>query len=475
MTDTDKPHDPTPQPTPPAATNPAPSGAAEPARPTEPPPPAADPFLREERGDRLRRKQRSGPVPSLRQDAAFVPPLQGKPEDEDLERELAEAMGGLTDQQLYGQPAQQQAEGTAGRKKAKVIAIHGADVFVHVPGSRSQGVIPLTQFPEGKPEVGAEIDAVAEGFDPANGLVIMTRKGAAIEADWATVAVGMTVEARVTATNKGGLSVDVNGIRGFMPISQIDLYRVENTEQFVNQRLRCQVVEVNPEERNLVVSRRALMEQERQEQRDKLWQALAEGQVRDGVVRKVESFGAFVDLGGVDGLLHVSEMSWQRVKHPGDLVQTGQPIKVIVLKVDRENERVSLGLKQLLASPWDDLEEKYPMGAVVPGKVTRLADFGAFVELEPGIEGLIHISELASHRVHRVGEVVQIGQDVRVQILNTDTERRKISLSLKAAVAHDARAKEAEEDAEEEVEEVKPPRPRTTPLRGGIGNKQVDS
>jgi ribosomal protein S1 len=215
------------------------------------------------------------------------------------------------------------------------------------------------------------------------------------------------------------------------------------------------------------------MEKDREEVREKLWQELAEGQVRDGVVRKVENFGAFVDLGGVDGLLHVSEMSWQRVKHPADIVQTGQPIKVIILRMDRERRKISLGLKQLLASPWDDIEEKYPSGTIVTGKVVRLADFGAFVELEPGIDGLVHISELASHRVHRVADVVQLGQEIRIQVLLVDTERKKISLSLKAALARDAARDAAdEEETDEEVKEVKPPRPRTTPLRGGIGEKR---
>jgi small subunit ribosomal protein S1 len=279
----------------------------------------------------------------------------------------------------------------------------------------------------------------------------------------------MTVEARVTATNKGGLEVDVNGIRGFMPISQIDLYRVENPEQYVNQRLLCQVVEVNPEERNLVVSRRSLLEREREENREKLWNELAEGQVRQGVVRSVRDFGAFVDLGGVDGLLHVSEMSWTRVKNPADVVQPGQTIKVGVLKIDREARKVSLGLKQLTPSPWDNVVANYPPGTLVTGKVTRLTDFGAFVELEPAVEGLIHISELAPQRVRRVSDIVKPDQEVRVLVLNVDPNQRRISLSLKGAQAKDAPPPE-EEAAAEEPAQVKPPRPRTTPLRGGIGN-----
>jgi ribosomal protein S1 len=281
----------------------------------------------------------------------------------------------------------------------------------------------------------------------------------------------MTVEARVIATNKGGLPVDVNSIRGFMPISQIDLYRIESTEQFVNQRLLCLVTEVDPQERNLVLSRRALLEKEREEMREKVWQELAEGQVRQGIVRSVRDFGAFVDLGGVDGLLHVSEMSWQRVQDPGSIVQPGQTIKVIVLKIDPEKRKVSLGLKQLTPSPWDSAAEKYHAGAVVTGKVTRLMDFGAFVELEPAVEGLIHISELAPQRVRRVADVVQVGQEVKVMVVSLDVGQRRIGLSLKAALPKEAEPEPAEEEAEPEAP-AKPPRPRTTPLRGGLGERK---
>jgi small subunit ribosomal protein S1 len=392
--------------------------------------------------------------------------------DEEMERELQEAMGGLSDKDLYAEPprpARGSDAGQQGLKKGKVYRIHGPDVFIDLPGGRTQGVLPLTQFPDGPPALGTEVEVHIEGFDHANGVLLLSRKGAAVQADWESVAVGMTVEARVTATNKGGLAVDVNGIRGFMPISQIDLYRVENVEQYVNQRLLCLVTEVDPVERNLVVSRRALLEKEREENREKLWAELAEGQVRQGIVRSLKDFGAFVDLGGVDGLLHVSEMSWTRVQDVGSVVQPGQTIKVVVLKIDRERRKVSLGLKQLTPSPWDKAAEKYHPGTVVTGKVSRLADFGAFVELEPAVEGLIHISELAPQRVRRVGDVVKEGQEVQVMVLTIDPGQRRISLSLKAALPKEAEP-EAVEETEEEEAPAKP-RPRTTPLRGGLGEK----
>jgi ribosomal protein S1 len=395
--------------------------------------------------------------------------------DIDMESELQAAMGGLSDKDLYGdlsrpEPRKPTDQGQA-RKKGKVIQVHGPDVFVSIPGGRSEGVLPLMQFPDGPPAIGAEVEVDIDGYDAANGLLILTRKGAVQQADWSTVAVGMIVEARVTATNKGGLSVEVNGIRGFMPISQIDLYRVENTEPYVNQRLRCVVTEVNQEERNLVVSARALMEQEREQTRDKLWHELAEGQVRSGVVRSVRDFGAFVDLGGVDGLVHVSELSWSRVQDPNSIVQVGQSVKVVVLKLDREHRKLSLGLKQLQPSPWDEIATKYAIGTLAHGKVTRLMEFGAFVELEPGVEGLVHISELAPQRVRRVGDIVQIGQDVTVSILRIDAEQRKMSLSVKAALK---KAEEPEVEEEEVADPDAKPRPRRTDLRGGIGDTQFD-
>jgi small subunit ribosomal protein S1 len=390
-----------------------------------------------------------------------------------MERQLQEAMGGLSDKDLYGEPEKQGRRpkpSGEGPKKGKVYRVHGGDVFIDLPGGRSQGVLPSTQFPEGVPPIGTEVEVHIDGFDAANGVLLLSRKGAAVEADWDSVAVGLIVEARVTEVNKGGLAVDIDGIRGFMPISQIELFRVDDAAAYVNQKLRCMVTEVDPSERNLVVSRRALLEKEREENREKLWNVLAEGQIYEGIVRSVKDFGAFVDLGGVDGLLHVSEMSWQRVQDPTTFVQPGQKVKVVVLKIDRERRKVSLGLKQLTASPWDAVPEKYHVGQVVTGKVTRTTDFGAFVELEPAVEGLIHISELSPVRVRRVIDVVKPGQEVQIAILNIDKEQRRISLSLKAALPKEDEAAAApEEEPEEEEAPAKPSRPRTTPLRGGIG------
>jgi small subunit ribosomal protein S1 len=445
---------------------------AAPPTPPEPPPQREKPPREKPQRFRVGDNQRP---PSLEHEQSYGYGKSIDAFDDDMEKQLQEAMGGLSDKDLYGDAAGHggrsapDAGGGGGQKKGKVFRIHGPDVFVELPGGRTQGLLPMMQFPDGPPEIGSEVDVHIEGFDNANGLLILSRQGAAVHASWDTVAVGATVEARVTEVNKGGVTVDVNGIRGFMPISQIDLYRVEDAAQFINQKLLCMVTEVDPTERNLVVSRRVLLEKEREENREKLWAELKEGQILEGIVRSVRDFGAFVDLGGVDGLIHVSELSWERVKDVASVVQPGQKVKVVVLKLDREQRKVGLGLKQLTASPWDAIDEKYHHGQVLTGKVTRLMDFGAFVELEPGVEGLIHISELAPQRVRRVNDVVQAGQEVQVMVLGVDPAQRRISLSLKAALPKEPEL--ADEESEEEETPAAPPRPRTTPLRGGIGQK----
>jgi small subunit ribosomal protein S1 len=459
MSDTEKTNDPA---TPPAPETPTPDApAAEERKPDR------VHLLREKATQR--QKVATPKPPSLQHEVTYGFGKKIDAFDEEMERQLQEAMGGQSAETLLGERQQRgKPEAQGGPKKGKVFRVHGQDVFIDLPGGRSQGVLPILQFPE-PPKMGDEVEVHIEGFDPANGLLILSRKGAAVEANWESVAEGQIVEARVTETNKGGLAVVVNGIRGFMPISQIELFRVENLEPYVNQKMLCMVTEVDPVERNLVVSKRALQEKERAEQREKMWETLAEGQIFQGVVRSVKDFGAFVDIGGVDGLLHVSEMSWERIPDATKVMQIGQSVKVVVLKIDREKRKVGLGAKQLTSSPWDDIETKYPPGNTVTGKVSRVAEFGAFVELEQAVEGLIHISELAPQRVRRVTDIVKVGQDVQVVVLNVDAAARRISLSLKAALPPEPELVEEEDEEAEEDVPAKPPKPRTTPLRGGIG------
>jgi small subunit ribosomal protein S1 len=457
--------------------------AAKPAeKPADKPAPKQHDKRRPPRGDGGPRRPRTREsMPSL--DSDFQLHQKNAPNVRDLDAEIADeleaALKDVDAKALYAADTstqarkQSEAQADHGKKVGTIISVHHPDVFVKIPGGRGDGVLAMEQFPDGPPKVGDKVEVSIEGFDPENGLLILSRKGTAVHADWSSVAEGMMVEARVLETNKGGLSVDVNGIRGFMPISQIDRFRVENAEQFVNQKLLCIVTDVDKEARNLVVSRRALLEKEREEQREKLWAELQEGQIRQGIIGNVRDFGAFVDIGGVDGLLHVSEISWKRIADATQVLQAGQAIKVVILKIDREKRKLSLGLKQLEANPWENIHDRYHSGQTINGKVTRTMEFGAFVELEPGVEGLIHISELARGKTWRVTDVVKPGQDVETKILSIDSDARRISLSLKAALPEEVVKKD--EDEEEEVTSAEPVKPyvRKGPLKGGIGSQQM--
>jgi small subunit ribosomal protein S1 len=367
-----------------------------------------------------------------------------------------------------------------GRKKGRVVSIHGKDVFIDVPGGRSQGVLPIMQFEGQVPQVGDEIEFVVERYDAANGLLILTREGAAqAVSDWSSVDLHMIVEVRVTGVNKNrtGLMVEVNGLKGFMPISQIDLYRVEQPEQFIDQRMKCEVVELDRAERNLIVSRRALLERERAQLQEQFWATIEEGQTKTGTVSSLQKFGVFVNLGACDGLIPMSELSWSRINDASEIVQVGQKVDVIVHRLDRQTRKIALSLKQLHGNPWDDFARNNKPGARVNGTVTRTTDFGAFVEIAPGIEGLIHISELSTQRVRKASEVVKVGQPVEVQILTLEPGQRRIGLSLKTIMAGEeaiaAAAAEAERQAAiTEANERQATRPVNPNLRGGIGSKK---
>jgi small subunit ribosomal protein S1 len=353
-----------------------------------------------------------------------------------------------------------------GPRKGRVIGVRGRSLFIDL-GGKSEGVVPLDQFEGEIPAPGADIEVVVDHFDRGEGIVHLRLKGAAIEANWDNLKQGAIVEARVTKTIKGGVEVDVDGIRGFMPISQIDLNRVEDAASFVNQKVKAVVTEANAREKNLVVSRRELLEQERAEMREKTWASLEEGQIREGVVRSVKDFGAFVDVGGVDGLLPIGEMSWVRVSKVEDLIRPGDKVTVKVLKIDPVTRKLTFGLKQLQKNPWDEAGENYSRGAMVKGRVTKLMEFGAFVELEPGVEGLIHITELSPTRVRRIADVVQPGQEVEVRIIKVEPEARRISLSLLPV-----KGQEALEEEDEEDETPPAPKPeRKVPLKGGLGDR----
>ncbi len=357
-------------------------------------------------------------------------------------------------------------------KTGKIIKISKDWVFVDM-GGKSEGCLPVSQLEGKEYVVGDEIPVTIERFDPNEGLLIVSIRGAAISADWETLKKGQIVEAVVAKTNKGGLEVTVNNLRGFLPVSQIEIGRVEDTSVYLGQKFKAVVTEVNARIKNLVVSRRDFLEQERAEQREKTLAELAEGQTREGVVRSIREFGAFVDLGGVDGLLHIGDMAWTRVQKPEDIVRLGDHVSVKVLKMDPEKNRISLGLKQLVKSPWDKLADDFSVGSTVNGKVTRIQEFGAFVELAPGVEGLVHVSELSPNRVRRVNDIVKPGQDVEVQILSIDPDQQRVSLSMKAVIAaREEEALDAADAAADAAAAAEPPKPkpeRKVPLKGGLG------
>lgn len=416
-------------------------------------------------------------------------------DDPDLEHELeaslegfdskdfdvASGAGGLgrqrAEQREFVPKGERGQEGTPGARQGKLIAVRGKSVFIDL-GGKSEGVVPVEQFEQlGReiPERGTLVDVMIDRYDPTEGLVLLVLKGATMHADWSTLHKEMIVEARVTKVNTGGLEVEVDGMRGFMPISQIDLNRVEDASVYLNTKLRAIVSEVNARAKNLVVSRKELLMREREELKAKTWAELEEGQVKAGVVRSIKNYGAFVDIGGVDGLLHIADVAWGRIKDLKGVLHVGQSLDVKVLKIDQEAKKVGLGLKQLSASPWETIEDRFDIGQTVKGKVTRTMEFGAFVELEPGIEGLIHVSELANRRIRRVADVVQPDQEVDVRILDIDPETRKIALSLKPdpkappETNDEPAATDESTPSEEPATPAKPKKPLN--LKGGLGDR----
>jgi small subunit ribosomal protein S1 len=353
----------------------------------------------------------------------------------------------------------------------RVARISREDVFVDLRG-RNQGIVPLRQF-EAPPAEGQELELLVVRFDAEEGLYELSRPTAAVDiGNWDEVREGQIVEVTVTGSNKGGLECQIANIRGFIPMGQVSLYRVENPEEFVGQRLACVVTEANRDRRNLVLSHRAVMERQRNEQREKLLAELAPGQIREGVVRSLKDFGAFVDLGGVDGLIHVSQLSWDRVKHPSEVVEVGQKLKVRIDKFDKDTGKLSLSYREVGENPWQNVARKYIVGDRAMGTISRVMDFGAFVKLEPGVEGLIHVSELSHGRVFRVSDIVSEGQEVEVKVLSVDVEKQRISLSLKALMAKPETAGEKkveDEDMPLPADAPKPPRKKVQQLKGGIG------
>ena len=353
--------------------------------------------------------------------------------------------------------------GPGSELQGAVQQIHGDDVFIEA-GVRSAVIVALKQFPEDKqPSVGDVLKVVVDSVD-ADGILRARIPQARHKAggNWDALAVGQVVDCMVTGTNKGGLQVTVSSLQGFMPASQVDIGYVADLEVFVGQKLSAQVTEVNKKKRNLVVSRRMLLQAERASQQGDFWTALEVGQDHEGVVKTIKDYGAFVNLGPMDGFLHIGEMSWSRINHPNEVLQEGQTVQVQILRLDEERNRISLSMKQLIQNPWHSAVERYAPERIVQGKVTRIADFGAFVELEPGIEGLVHISELAWRRVGSVNEVLSMGEQRDFQVIDVDPKRKRVSLSVKAL-------EKRPEPPAEERSAPKQERKSNPNLRGGTG------
>lgn len=428
-------------------------------------------------GDRRKNRRPGGDRPKpakeiLRPEITVQPPSRRAPLPDDLEAEFQSMLGDASMETLMAGSGLAAVAGenleVDSRHHAAVVRVDvEKDSVFFVIGGRAEGVAAVRQF-DTPPEVGAILEVVVTSYNAEDGLYELRVPGASIDvSNWDDIREGSIVDARVSSSNTGGLECTVGGIRGFIPASQVSLYRVENLAEFHEQRLRCVVTEANPRRRNLVLSHRAVLEREREEHRQKLLNELQKGDIREGVIRRVLDFGAFVDLGGVDGLIPVGQLSWERIKHPSDVVQEGQKVRVKVERVDPQTGRISLSYRDLLDHPWLNAEAKFPVESVVHGTVSRIAEFGAFVKLAPGIEGLIHISELAHHRVVKVTNVVKEGDGVDVKILSVDPESQRISLSLKAAKAPPTPAKsEGEAEPDEPRRQPSVPRPKG-PLKGG--------
>ncbi|MBN1418889.1 MAG: 30S ribosomal protein S1 [Planctomycetes bacterium] len=432
--------------------------------------------------------------------------------DDEFSRTLFESLG------AKGKPVPKETRLQEGQTVAgTIVGVTRDDVFVELGGGKSQGVIARNEFPLSKKlEIGSPIEAIVLRFEPDQALYVLSLGRAPARVAWDELREGMIIEGRVTGTNKGGLDVEVSGVRGFLPASQVELHRVEDFEPYVGTRIRCEVTQLDREARNLVLSRRTILEREAKERKQELLNALVEGEVRPGVIRKAMTFGLFVDIGGVDGLLHVSEIRQAGASEGDEDLAPGKTVDVRILAIDRASERISLGLvrrepdrwldaatqfapgektkgwvsrfesggvwialgegvegflpraeiggrvkdpRDVLTEgavvdvtvksvdiagrriglsmrtpgddPWYGIEERYPQGSVIQGKVKHLAAFGAFVEIEPGVEGLIHISELSEGRVEHVSDVVQPGDVVRLRVLRVEPERRRLALSLR--------------------------------------------
>jgi len=339
---------------------------------------------------------------------------------------------------LYRQSLQDLEEGEVVR--GRIVAVNDTDVLVDV-GYKSEGTIPLEEFQRTGivPKVGEDIEVYLEMKEDSEGLIVLSKEKADKIKVWDVITgayeKGTPVEGKVVEVVKGGLAVDV-GVKAFLPGSQVDLRPVKNLASMLGQQIRARVIKLNRRRGNVVLSRRVVLEEEREEKRKHTLSVLQEGMVLTGVVKNITEYGAFIDLGGIDGLLHITDMSWGRISHPSELVQVGDKVEVMVLHFDRETGRVSLGYKQKGPDPWESVEERFAVGSRHHGKIVSLTNYGAFVELEKGVEGLVHVSEMSwTRRVRHPSKLVNVGDEVDVQVLDVNKGQKRISLGMKQVEA----------------------------------------
>ena len=399
--------------------------------------------------------------------------------DAALEGELQAALGGLSEGELLNLPtskvpASRLKTDRASTRVGTVVRVQGEDVMVEF-GPKSQGVCPLRQF-ETPPEPGAQVEFMIERLDAFEGLLILALPGASTKAPWEHLQVGQIVEARCVGMNKGGLDMEVSHHRAFMPAGQADIRHVEDISVFLGEKFPCMIIELRKEKGRMVLSRKAALGQERGKMREKTLAELSPGQIRDATISSVQSFGAFADLGGVDGLIHVSDLAHERIKDPSEVVKVGDVVKVKVLRVDlaQKPPKISLSRKEVMQDPMAGKLEAIAAGETVSGRVTKLAEFGAFVEVAPGVEGLVHISEVSHDRIPSVDRVLKVDQIVTAKVLSVDPARRRLSLSIKALVDKPMSAKEAAAAKPQREDDAAMARLRAKfasnrPLKGGLG------
>jgi small subunit ribosomal protein S1 len=336
-------------------------------------------------------------------------------------------------EKLYAETLKNFTEGSI--VKGRVLEVRPTEVLVDI-GYKSEGAISLSEFKSGEePHAGDDLEVLLEKLEDDDGMVVLSKQRAEQQRSWDrvvdTCSEGGIIEGVIKGRVKGGMIVDV-GVDAFLPGSQLDVLPVRNPDDLLNKKLDFKILKINKERRNIVLSRRELLEEKRREQKKKLLTEIQIGQVRKGFVKNITDFGAFVDLNGMDGLLHITDMSWGRINHPSEMVSVGQELEVVILDVNMDKERISLGLKQRMPNPWDDIEAKYPVGTRIRGRVVNLVPYGAFVQLEEGVEGLVHVSELSwTKRVARAADVLSVGDVVDAVVLSFNRNEQKISLGIR--------------------------------------------